>query len=119
MPLLFSVWDIATRALVSSPPGRAPQVTALLKRYLGDYVENLDKEKLKISVWRGDVVLRNLQLKPGALRKLNLPVVVESGVIGTLTLKVRLQRRDTLHKQFRRERVLVLCTFFLELGVNV
>lgn len=37
----------------------------------------------------GDVVLKNLQLKPSALAKLKLPVVVQSGVVGTLRLKAR------------------------------
>jgi hypothetical protein len=41
----------------------------------------------------GDVVLKNLQLKPAALAKLKLPVVVQSGVVGTLRLKARARRR--------------------------
>ena len=34
-------------------------------------------------------MLKNLQLKPAALAKLKLPVVVQSGVVGTLRLKAR------------------------------
>jgi hypothetical protein len=64
------------------------QVTELLRRYLGAYVEGLDKEKLRISVWSGDVVLHNLKLRPGALDTLNLPVKVTAGLLGTLRLKV-------------------------------
>jgi hypothetical protein len=63
-------------------------VTELLRRYLGAYVEGLDREKLKISVWKGDVVLHNLKLKPEALDHLNLPVRVTAGMLGTLRLKV-------------------------------
>eukprot|EP00879_Flechtneria_rotunda_P014384 GHRR01015031.1.p1 GENE.GHRR01015031.1~~GHRR01015031.1.p1 ORF type:complete len:739 (+),score=279.88 GHRR01015031.1:222-2438(+) len=64
------------------------QVAGVLQRYLGKYVYGLDAESLKISVWRGDVELRNLRLKPEALEELNLPITVKSGLLGRLTLKV-------------------------------
>lgn len=65
------------------------QVLGLLQRYLGKYVYGLDAESLRISVWRGDVELSNLRLKPEALDELNLPVTVKSGLLGRLRLKVR------------------------------
>lgn len=64
------------------------QVVGLLQRYLGKYVYGLDAESLRISVWRGDVELRNLRLKPEALEELNLPITVKAGLLGRLTLKV-------------------------------
>lgn len=65
------------------------QVLGLLERYLGKYVYGLDAESLRISVWRGDVELTNLRLKPEALDDLQLPIAVKSGLLGRLTLKVR------------------------------
>ena len=35
-------------------------VSSLLSTYLGDYLEGLTKSDLKISLWKGDVELRNL-----------------------------------------------------------
>ena len=35
-------------------------VSALLSKYLGDYLEGLSKKDLKISLWKGDVELTNL-----------------------------------------------------------
>lgn len=35
-------------------------VSNLLSTYLGDYLEGLTKDDLKISLWKGDVELRNL-----------------------------------------------------------
>ncbi|XP_068305501.1 uncharacterized protein [Pyrus communis] len=64
------------------------QVANLLQRYLGDYVRGLNKEALKISVWRGDVELKNMQLKPEALNALKLPVKVKAGFLGSVKLKV-------------------------------
>ncbi|TYG99647.1 hypothetical protein ES288_A10G211900v1 [Gossypium darwinii] len=63
-------------------------VLHLLRRYLGEYVHDLSLETLKISVWKGDVVLKDLKLKAEALNSLNLPVTVKAGFVGTITLKV-------------------------------
>ncbi|KAB2092888.1 hypothetical protein ES319_A02G061000v1 [Gossypium barbadense] len=64
------------------------QVLHLLRRYLGEYVNDLSLETLRISVWQGDVVLKDLKLKAEALNSLNLPVAVKAGFVGTITLKV-------------------------------
>ncbi|KAK9670363.1 hypothetical protein RND81_13G196500 [Saponaria officinalis] len=63
-------------------------VLHLLKRYLGEYVHGLSLDALRVSVWKGDVVLKDLKLKAEALNSLKLPVTVKSGFIGTITLKV-------------------------------
>ncbi|KAG9446693.1 hypothetical protein H6P81_012821 [Aristolochia fimbriata] len=63
-------------------------VLHLLRKYLGEYVEGLSTEALRISVWKGDVVLKDLKLKAEALNALRLPVTVKAGFIGTITLKV-------------------------------
>ncbi|PHT58230.1 hypothetical protein CQW23_00593 [Capsicum baccatum] len=64
------------------------QVAYLLQRYLGNYVRGLNKEALKISVWQGDVELKNMQLKPEALNALKLPVKVKAGFLGSVRLKI-------------------------------
>ncbi|XP_020230234.1 uncharacterized protein LOC109811015 [Cajanus cajan] len=63
-------------------------VLHLLRRYLGEYVHGLSSEALRISVWKGDVVLKDLKLKAEALNALKLPVIVKAGFVGTITLKV-------------------------------
>lgn len=67
------------------------QVAYYLNKYLGQYLQGLDADSLRISVWRGDVELRNLSLRPEALQDLDLPITVRAGLLGRLTLKVRLQ----------------------------
>ncbi|XP_073111690.1 uncharacterized protein [Elaeis guineensis] len=64
------------------------QVAFLLQKYLGNYVRGLNKEALKISVWKGDVELTNMQLRPEALNALKLPVKVKAGFLGSVKLKV-------------------------------
>ncbi|XP_043709636.1 uncharacterized protein LOC122658659 isoform X2 [Telopea speciosissima] len=63
-------------------------VLHLLRKYLGEYVHGLSAEALRISVWKGDVVLKDLKLKAEALNLLKLPVTVKAGFVGTITLKV-------------------------------
>lgn len=64
------------------------QVAYYLNKYLGQFLTGLDAESLRISVWKGDVELRNLGLRPEALQGLDLPITVKSGLLGKLTLKV-------------------------------
>ncbi|XP_029943561.1 vacuolar protein sorting-associated protein 13C [Salarias fasciatus] len=63
-------------------------VSDLLNRFIGDYVENLDKSQLKIGIWGGNVVLQNLKVKENALSELDVPFRVKAGQIGKLTLKI-------------------------------
>ncbi len=74
------------------------QVAYYLNKYLGQYVYGLDSESLKISVWSGDVQLSNLQLRPDALKELNLPVTVKAGLLGKLTLKACVSKTWTCHR---------------------
>lgn len=55
---------------------------------LKDYVEGLDANQLKAGIWGGDIGLRNLRLKKGALDKFRLPVDVVEGFIGNLSIKI-------------------------------
>ncbi|XP_077174397.1 intermembrane lipid transfer protein VPS13C isoform X2 [Paroedura picta] len=63
-------------------------VADLLNRFLGDYVENLNKSQLKLGIWGGNVALDNLQIKENALSELDLPFRVKAGQIDKLTLKI-------------------------------
>nr|XP_026496694.1 vacuolar protein sorting-associated protein 13 isoform X1 [Vanessa tameamea] len=63
-------------------------VVDVLNRFLGDYVENLNRSQLKLGIWGGDVVLENLILKQNALEELNIPVQTVYGHLGKLVLKI-------------------------------
>ncbi|XP_042338235.1 vacuolar protein sorting-associated protein 13C-like [Plectropomus leopardus] len=63
-------------------------VSDLLNRFIGNYVENLDKSQLKIGIWGGNVVLENLRVKENALSEFDVPFKVKAGQIGRLTLKI-------------------------------
>ncbi|XP_062405510.1 intermembrane lipid transfer protein VPS13C isoform X2 [Sardina pilchardus] len=63
-------------------------VSDLLNRFIGNYVENLDKSQLKIGIWGGNVILENLRVKENALSELDVPFRVKAGQIGKLSLKI-------------------------------
>ncbi|XP_017049520.1 vacuolar protein sorting-associated protein 13 [Drosophila ficusphila] len=63
-------------------------VTDVLNKVLGDYIENLDRNQLKIGIWGGDVVLKNLKIRDNALDELDLPVQLIYGYLGKLVLKI-------------------------------
>ncbi|XP_015584675.1 vacuolar protein sorting-associated protein 13 isoform X2 [Cephus cinctus] len=63
-------------------------VAELLNKVLGEYIENLDCTQLKLSLWGGDVVLKDLLIKESALDVLDLPLKLEYGRLGKLILKI-------------------------------
>ncbi|KAG8440222.1 hypothetical protein GDO86_006127 [Hymenochirus boettgeri] len=63
-------------------------VADLLNRFLGDYVENLDRSQLKLGIWGGNVALENLRIRENALSELDVPFKVKVGQIDKLTLKI-------------------------------
>ena len=67
--------------------GSKELVASLLKDHVGKYV-NIDTDNVALSLWNGVVELENLELKPDALKTLNLPVKVVSGKIAKLSLKI-------------------------------
>lgn len=46
------------------------QVSAALFSYLKQFIANLNEEQIKLSIWSGDLVLKNLELQPTALDEL-------------------------------------------------
>ena len=63
------------------------EASKLLSKYLGEFIEGLDEEHLKIGVWKGAVNLENLQLKPECVEVLGLPLTVRAGVVGSVSAK--------------------------------
>lgn len=80
------------------------QVAFYLNKYLGSYVYGLDPQSLKISVFKGDVQLSNLHLKPEALNALNLPITIKAGLLGSLTLKASVPFPVRMPARVRRTR---------------
>ena len=63
-------------------------LSGLLDKVLGPFVQGINSETLSISLWNGEVTLRNLELRPEALEGFGLPVHVLGAYIGELHLRV-------------------------------
>ena len=59
-----------------------------LQNVLGAYFHGIEKQRLKVDVFDGKVVLRQLRVREDALAAFELPYKVRWGLVGTLTLKV-------------------------------
>ncbi|KAF6206535.1 hypothetical protein GE061_017769 [Apolygus lucorum] len=60
----------------------------VVNKYIGNYVENLNADQLKVGIWGGNVVVENLAIRPGAFDDLDLPVKTIFGHLGKLTLQI-------------------------------
>ena len=61
-------------------------IEQLILAYLGDYIENLDRDKLSLGIWSGKLTLENIQIKSKAISDLKLPFILSLGRIDKLTL---------------------------------
>jgi vacuolar protein sorting-associated protein 13A/C len=80
-------------------------VTALLSRFLGDFVNGLEKENLRIGILSGDVTLENLELKKEALQNFDLPITIKTGFLGRLHLSIPWQNLGSRPAIIRLERI--------------
>ena len=60
----------------------------VLLSVLGDYIEGLSEDNLKLGVWSGEISLNNLQLNRSILQRLNLPVVIAHGSVQYLQVVI-------------------------------
>ena len=51
-------------------------------------VSNVTRERLRVGIWSGHIVLNDLQLRPDALDAMKLPVQLVEGRIGRLQIRV-------------------------------
>ena len=61
-------------------------IEQLILAYLGDYIENLDRDKLSLGIWSGSLTLENIQINSKAISDLKLPFILSLGRIDKLTL---------------------------------
>ncbi|KAL4443584.1 hypothetical protein ABPG75_011321 [Micractinium tetrahymenae] len=85
-------------------------VVYYLNQYLGKYVDGIDQKSLRISIYKGDVVLKNLRLRPDALASLDLPVTVRAGLLGSLTLKVPWSSLGAVPVEVKVDRLFLLAS---------
>jgi len=53
----------------------------ILGRILGEYIEGITKDQMKVGIWSGKVDIRNLKIKPSVINQLNIPFSLNFGMI--------------------------------------
>ena len=68
----------------------------VLIKVLGEYINGLTEENLKLGVWAGKISLHNLELNQSMLYKLNLPVSIVRGSLRSLEIVIPWASLDSL-----------------------
>ncbi|KAL2484980.1 Protein of unknown function (DUF1162) [Abeliophyllum distichum] len=63
-------------------------VRQLILGYLGQYIKDIQKEQLKITLWHEEVFLENVELILEAFDYLQLPFALTQGRVGKLSIKI-------------------------------
>ena len=63
-------------------------ISKLMNKYLGDWIEDLNSEQLKISIFKGFVSLENLTLKSDILKILGLPLTLIHGIVKKIFVRI-------------------------------
>ena len=60
----------------------------VLLNNVGQFIEGIDKNNLKIGIWSGDIVIQNIAVKPEVIQMLELPVKMKYSFVGKLSVSV-------------------------------
>ncbi|KAM1717129.1 hypothetical protein COP2_025269 [Malus domestica] len=63
-------------------------VSQVILGYLGRYFKDIQKHQLKITLWKGEVFLENVELSLEAFDYLQLPFALKEGRVGKLSIKI-------------------------------
>ncbi|KVH90901.1 hypothetical protein Ccrd_007067 [Cynara cardunculus var. scolymus] len=63
-------------------------VRQLILGYLGQYIKDIHREQLKITLWNEEVLLENVELILEAFDYLELPFALKQGRVGRLSIKI-------------------------------
>ena len=61
---------------------------SFLVNILGEFVNGLTEENLKVGVWGGKIKLKNIEINKSGLEKMNLPLTVIEGYLDSLEVKI-------------------------------
>lgn len=80
----------------------------VLNGYLGRFVEGLDANHLHLGVWKGDVRVENLSLRPDFMDSFEFPVKIMYSSVGTLIMKVPWTKLWSMPVSITLEDILIL-----------
>jgi len=60
----------------------------ILLNNVGQFIDGIDKNNLKIGIWSGDIIIQNIAVKPDVLAKLDLPFRMKYSFVSKLSVSV-------------------------------
>ncbi|RHY32727.1 hypothetical protein DYB32_002309 [Aphanomyces invadans] len=74
-------------------------VEGLIVEYFSEWLEGFDKDGMRIGLFSGKLCFQNLKFRKQALDKLNVPIVLKEGRLGSLHVKVPWKRlsKESVH----------------------
>jgi vacuolar protein sorting-associated protein 13A/C len=60
----------------------------LLTTRAAQFIKHIPQEQLRVGVWRGEIVLDDLELRPDCLDGLGLPLTLVAGYVGSLRISI-------------------------------
>lgn len=81
----------------------------IVNRILGEYISNLEPKQLEMSLWSGQVKLKNLELRRDMFSQLNIPISVVYGKIDNLILIIPWNDLRTKPLKIQVGNVYMLC----------
>lgn len=84
-------------------------VGSVIANLLNDKIENLDSNQLNVSLLSGSLELHNLKIRQSILDDVNLPVVLQKGVIGKISVSVPWLSISSQPSVFTIDDVFLLC----------
>ena len=86
----------------------------VIENMLRDITEDVHMDQLKLNLWKGEVALDQLRLKPSILEQLKLPVTLVEGVCHSINLKVSLLKIYSTPCVLEVSRLKILATTFYD-----
>lgn len=80
----------------------------ILERILGQYVDGLSKDQMKIGIWSGNVDISNLRLKQSIIQQMDLPFQLRFGMIENLKMKIPWKNLSTSSIQIQIQGIYLL-----------
>lgn len=85
-------------------------VVNVLNQVLGEWIENLNKEDFKLSLFSGQVMLNNLKVKASAIDRLGLPYYLKCGFVGKIFVEIPWTSITSCPLKLKVENVFILLT---------
>ena len=85
-------------------------IEKLILSYFGDYIENLDRNKLSLGLWSGSLTLEDIKINPKSINKFKLPFKFLFGKIKKLSLLIPWKQNFSVPTEITIDSIQIILT---------